>query len=144
MSQQKPRLTRPVENVRAELLADPDTQRIAKAVGMELAAYVELVLDYAQNPDKQPMLQVASDEDLREAGYNPPSAEDVANFFISASKGELGLGPPQVYKTGFETPSGDAGKPSLRGDENQDPVNVDGETSQKLSQHVPKGGPDRM
>jgi hypothetical protein len=143
MSQPRRRLTRPVETVRAELLADPDTQRIAKAVGMELSAYVELVLDYALNPDKQPVLQVATDEDLREAGYNPPSAEDVAQFFISASQGELGLGAPASYRTGFENGSG-AAPTSLRGDENQEPVSVDAETSQKLGQHVPKGGPDRL
>jgi hypothetical protein len=55
-------LTRPIEVVRAELLKDADTKRIAKAVGMELEAYVELVLQYAQDKDKEPVLDVVEDE----------------------------------------------------------------------------------
>ncbi|AKQ65144.1 hypothetical protein A176_002056 [Myxococcus hansupus] len=143
MSEQKPRLKRPVENVRAELLADPDTQRIAKSLDMELEAYVELVLDYAQNPDKEPTLIVAPDEELRAAGYNPPSTQDVANFFIAAANGELGIGPPKSYYTGFEAAQDASNKPSLRGDEGQEQVTVDEETSQKLRKHVPKGGGER-
>jgi hypothetical protein len=100
---QKPRLKRPVEQVRAELLADPDTKRIARAVGMELAEYVELVLDYAQNPDKQPVLQIADDAELRANGYEPPSNEEIANFFIAGAKGELDLGGPDFNKSGFES-----------------------------------------
>ncbi|AEI68305.1 hypothetical protein [Corallococcus macrosporus] len=144
MSEQKSRLKRPVEILRAEMLADPDTQRIAKSLDMELEAYVELVLEYAQNPDKEPTLIVAPDEELRAAGYNPPTTKDVANFFIAAANGELGIGPPKSYYTGFEGKQEDGNKPSLRGDEGQEPVKVDEETSQKLRQQVPKGGPDRV
>ncbi|WP_426753369.1 hypothetical protein [Myxococcus sp. Y35] len=144
MSEQKPRLKRPVENVRAELLADPDTQRIAKSLDMELEAYVELVLDYAQNPDKEPTLIVAPDEALRAAGYNPPTTQDVANFFIAAANGELGIGPPKSYYTGFEAAQAATDKPSLRGDEGQEPVSVDEETSEKLRKNLPKGGADRV
>ncbi|NTX08780.1 hypothetical protein HUA74_34740 [Myxococcus sp. CA051A] len=144
MSEQKPRLTRPVENVRAELLADPDTQRIAKSVGMELAAYVELVLDYAQHPEKEPVLQVVPDEALRAAGYDPPSIQEVGEFFKSAARGELGLGPPASYSTGFEaTQAASQNKPSLRGDENQTRVEVDEATSQALLKNLPRG-PDRL
>jgi hypothetical protein len=112
---QKPRLKRPVEQVRAELLSDPETKRIAKAVGMELEAYVNLVLDYAQNPDKEPILEVAPDEELRAAGYNPPSAEDVANFFIAGAKGEIDLGEkgPDFSKSEFESSAAAGGKPSI-------------------------------
>jgi hypothetical protein len=120
MSQQKPRLKKPVEQVRAELLADPDTKRIADSVNMELKAYVELVLDYAQNPDKQPVLSIASDEDLRAAGYEAPTPEDVGNFFIAGAKGELGIAGTQFTKSGFDSaPAPGAtgkGKPNLTGE----------------------------
>ncbi len=144
MSEQKPRLKRPVENVRAELLADPDTQRIARSVGMSLTAYVDLVLDYAQHPEKEPVLKVVSDEALRAAGYDPPTVQEVGEFFQGAARGELGLGPPPSYHTGFEAAQ-DAppDKPSLRGDENQEHVEVDEATSQALRKHVPRG-PDRL
>jgi hypothetical protein len=107
-------LSRPIEVVRAELLKDPDTKRIAKAVGMELEAYVELVLEYAQDKDKQPVLQVVSDEELRANGFNAPSSEDVAKVLISAVKGEPGAN-KEFEKSDFKastTPKG----PSLSGE----------------------------
>ena len=116
MAEQKSRLKRPVEKVRAELLADPDTKRIAKAVKMKLEDYVELVLDYAQHPDKEPVLQVASDEELRNAGYEPPSAKDVAQFFLDGANGKLGLEGPNFNKSGFDSAPAAGGKPSLQGD----------------------------
>ncbi|PTL79618.1 hypothetical protein [Vitiosangium sp. GDMCC 1.1324] len=144
MSEQK-RLKKPVEKLRAELLEDSDTKRIAKAVGMELEAYVELVLDYVQNPDKQPVLQVASDEELRAAGYEPPSAEDVGNFFLAGARGELGIGGPDFSKSGFEGAKASAGKPSLQGTEGQQQVRSgDSETSQELLNQVRKGGSGRI
>lgn len=144
MSEQK-RLKKPVEKVRAELLADPDTKRIAKSVGMELEAYVELVLDYAQNPDKQPVLQVASDEELRAAGYEPHTTEEVANFFLAGARGELGIGGPDFSKSGFDSANSSAGRPSLQGTEGQQQVRArDGETSQELLNQVRKGGTGRV
>lgn len=124
MAEQKSRLKRPVEKVRAELLADPDTKRIAKAVNMKLEEYVELVLDYAQHPDKEPVLQVASDEELKKAdpNYHPPSAQEVAQFFLDGANGKLGLEGPNFNKSGFDSaPTGSAGKPSLQGDVAQKP-----------------------
>jgi len=110
---QKRGLKRPIEVVRAELLKDPDTKRIAKAVGMELEAYVELVLQYAQDKDKEPVLNVVSDEELRAAGFNPPTAEDVAKLLVTAAKGEMGVH-PEFDKSEFQASSGPKG-PSLTG-----------------------------
>ncbi len=118
-------LTRPIEVVRAELLKDADTKRIAKAVGMELEAYVELVLQYAQDKDKEPVLDVVEDEDLKAAGYNPPTGEQVGQMLVSVIKKEMGTG-HEFQKSGFESSSGPKG-PSLSG-------GGGGE--------VPKGNPD--
>ncbi|WP_224371549.1 hypothetical protein [Hyalangium versicolor] len=120
-------LKRPVEVVRAELLKDADTKRIAKAVGMELEAYVELVLQYAQDKDKEPVLDVATDEDLQANGFSTPSAEDVANFLIKGAKGELGVN-QEFEKSGFENSKGPKG-PSLAG---------------SPTGEVPKGDPSLM
>ncbi|HYO70377.1 MAG TPA: hypothetical protein VEU33_30290 [Archangium sp.] len=145
MSQQKPRLKKPVEKVRAELLADPDTKRIARSVGMELEAYVELVLDYAQNPDKQPVLHVAEDAELRAAGYEPPTPEEVGQFFVAGARGELGLEGPRFDKSGFESAPATAGKPSLQGNAGEKPLaSDDPETRQELLNQMRKGGPGRI
>ncbi len=103
MSQNTPKrgLKRPIEVVRAELLKDKDTARIAKAVGMELAEYVELVLSYAQDKDKEPMIKVVSDEELHAAGFKTMTNDEAAKLLIKAAKGELGVN-EQFEKSEFE------------------------------------------
>ncbi len=117
-------LTRPIEVVRAELLKDPDTKRIAKAVGMELEEYVELVLEYAQDKDKEPMIKVVSDEELHAAGFKTMTEDDAAKLLIKVAKGELGVneefeksefssgpakGPAGAGGSGFESDQGKKG-----------------------------------
>jgi hypothetical protein len=117
MSQDTPKrgLSRPIEVVRAELLKDPDTKRIAKAVGMELEAYVELVLDYAQDKDKEPVLKVVADEELHAAGFKTMTNEEGAKLLIKAAKGELGVN-EEFEKSEFT--DGKAAKgPSLTGED---------------------------
>ncbi|MFL5347458.1 MAG: hypothetical protein ACJ8AT_21955 [Hyalangium sp.] len=108
-------LKRPIEVVRAELLKDADTKRIAKAVGMELEAYVELVLQYAQDKDKEPVLDVVEDEELRANGFNPPTEEQVAQVLIAAAKGELGVN-QEFQKSDFQAASTPKKGPSLSGE----------------------------
>jgi DNA-directed RNA polymerase specialized sigma subunit len=118
MSQETPGkkrgLKRPVEVVRAELLKDPDTKRIAKAVGMELEAYVELVLQYAQDKDKEPEVHVVSDEELKKNGFNVVSPEEAGKMLVAIAKGEFGVD-QSFQNSEFESASGPKG-PSLNGD----------------------------
>lgn len=107
-------LKRPIEVVRAELLNDADTKRIAKAVGMELPEYVELVLQYAQDKDKEPELHIVSDEDLKKNGFNVVSAEDAGKMLVSIAKGEFGVD-QSFQNSEFEAGNGPKG-PSLSGD----------------------------
>lgn len=140
-----PKLKKPIEKIRAELLQDPDTKRIAKAVGLELEPYVEMVLDYLQNPDKEPVLKVASDEELRAAGYEPPTTEEIGQFFLAGARGELGLGGPDLSKSGFDSGPSTAGKPSLQGTEGQQQLRSDDPEKQKqLLEQLRKGGPGRV
>jgi hypothetical protein len=94
-------LTRPIEVVRAELMKDPEIAKIAKAAGMELAAFVEKALEYAQDKDKEPVFNVAEDDELKAAGFNVPSEEEVAKLLIKVAKGELGVN-EEYEKSQFE------------------------------------------
>lgn len=144
MSQQKTRSPLPLENVRARLLGDPDTRRIAQDVGLELEEYVELVLHYASHPDQEPQLYVAPDEELRAAGYDAPSAEAVSEFFLAGARGELGIGNAQVYSSQFERSSNNAGKPRLRADEDPEPVSGDEDSGRELLRQALRQGPLRV
>lgn len=143
MSQKKSGPAIPLENMRIKLLSDPDTRRIARDVGMKLEEYVELVLQYLAEPNKEPQLYVASDEDLRAAGYEPPSPQAVGEFLIAGARGDLGLGEAPAYKTGFDAAPDTQGKPSLGAEDGREQLPVDDETSQELRKQLPKRGPPR-
>ncbi|XXF78039.1 hypothetical protein P2318_34080 [Myxococcaceae bacterium GXIMD 01537] len=147
MSQETPKkrgLKRPVEVVRAELLKDPDTARIAKAVGMELEAYVEKVLDYAQNPDKKPTYNLADEDDMRAAGYNPPGEKEIHDLFQAVVNGDLD--PANKYqKSEF-----DAAPAGRKGAVTEVPANgvvpsgpEDAAKRQELMDQIKKGGGPR-
>ncbi|MBZ4399050.1 hypothetical protein OWM54_20630 [Myxococcus sp. MISCRS1] len=110
-------LKRPIEVVRAELLNDADTKKIAKAVGMKLEDYVELVLKYAQDKDLEPELNIVPDEELKKNGITPVTSDEAADLLIRGMKGELPGSAPDFDNSKFEksTP-GTAGKPSLNAD----------------------------
>ena len=84
-------LKRPIEEIRAELMADPSTQNIAAKLGMELAAYVEKVLDYLQNPDKQPELNVLPEGEAKAQGA--ATTEEVKQWFEDVISGKVDLRP---------------------------------------------------
>ncbi len=140
MSEQKPRTKQTAEQIRAKVLEDPDSKRIASAVGLELNAYADMVVDYAMNPEKEPVLSVASDEELKQAGYTAPTAEDVGRFFVAGAKGELGLESVRHDQSGFDASHKGDGKPSLSGAEGSQQPKVDSAKSQELMDQVRKGG----
>lgn len=109
--ERKRALKKPIEEIRAELMKDKDTARIAKAVNMELPDYVEKVLEYLQYPDRRPTFELAPDEELRAVGYNPPGEKEVHDLFAAVASGELD--PTNKFqKSGFEGASG-ARKPTV-------------------------------
>src|SRR3954470_22196729 len=94
--------SRPREVVKAELLSDPNTKKIADSLKMELPAYVEMVLDYAYNPDKEPVMTIATDEELKANGYEAPSGEDVGRWLLGAAKKIAGkITQNEVNRSGF-------------------------------------------
>lgn len=84
MTTPQKKLTKPIPELRQELLVDKDTLRIAKALKMKIEDYVELVLDYVQNPEKEPELYLATDEQLREVGHEPEDTENIARQLAAA------------------------------------------------------------
>ncbi|MFP2928851.1 hypothetical protein ACLESO_27365 [Pyxidicoccus sp. 3LG] len=134
-------LKRPVEVVRAELLKDPETRKIAEAVSMKLEDYVELVLKYAQDKDKEPEVTVISDEELKKNGFNPLSAEDAANILIKGMKGELPGTPPDFDESKFTQDKAASGKPSLTAPQGQAPSGPTDPAAQKaLQDQLKRGG----
>ena len=93
------KLKKPVEVLRKELLEDKDTQRIATAIGVPLEQYVELVLDYAQHPEKKPQLDIAPDEELRAMGYEPPTGAEVGQFLVDTAQN---MGPLRNARSNFK------------------------------------------
>ena len=83
------KLKRPVEEVRAELLADPATQSIAKRLGLELEVYVEKVLHFAQNPEKQPVFNVMPDGVARANGA--ATSAEVKQWFEDMADGKIDI-----------------------------------------------------
>jgi len=92
-----------VEVARSQLMEDPETQQLAETFGVTLEEYVEMVLDYAKNPDKEPVLQVATDEEIAESGADAPTVDDVKRWFAQVESGEIELGPQRADRDGFTT-----------------------------------------
>lgn len=111
------KLKRPVEEVRAELLADPHTKDIAKTLGIPLEEYVEKVLDYAQHPEKQPQFNVLPDEVIKAQGG--ATTADVKQWFENVAAGKIDLRDPRD-KDGFEA------KPRRTGEVSRDSSFDDG------------------
>ncbi|NTX08845.1 hypothetical protein HUA74_22670 [Myxococcus sp. CA051A] len=105
-------LKRPIEVVRAELMSDADTKKIAAAVNMKLEDYVELVLKYAQDKDLDPELNIVPDEELKKNGITPLTSDEAADLLIRGMKGELPGSAPDFDNSKFEQKAA-GGKPSL-------------------------------
>lgn len=102
---QKKGPSRPIEKIREELMASPDSKEMAEKLGVSLEDYVEKVLFYVQNPDKEPMFYLADEEQLKAAGEEFPTVEDTKQWLEKVASGEIDLG-PMKFKDGFEAGGG--------------------------------------
>ncbi|WAM23537.1 MULTISPECIES: hypothetical protein [Myxococcus] len=71
------KLKRPVEEVRAELLADADVKEQARLLKVPVEEYVEKIIDYALNPEKPPQIEIVPDEELKAKDPNVPTIEEL-------------------------------------------------------------------
>jgi hypothetical protein len=92
-SKKKPGLGMPVEVARQQLIDDSETQELAKTFGVTVEEYADLVLEYAQNPDKQPELHVIDDEEWQESGVDAATTADVRTWFQGVIDGDIDLTP---------------------------------------------------
>lgn len=94
------KLKKPIPELRAELLADPRTQKNATILGMTAEAYVERVLHYAQHPDEQPVFNILPDEQVKAQGG--ATVAEVKAWLEQVERGEVTLG-PKAFSDGFES-----------------------------------------
>ena len=92
-------LKKPVEEIRAELLADERIARIAEKLNIEKEAYVEKVLEYALHPEKQPVLNLLPEDQVKAQGG--ATMAEVKTWFEKVDSGEIDLTPGHL-KDGFE------------------------------------------
>ncbi|NBD09066.1 MULTISPECIES: hypothetical protein [Corallococcus] len=96
------RLKRPVEVVRAELLADTDVQQQAEMLKIPVAQYVEKILDYAIHPDKPPQLEIIPDEELKARDPKIATVAEIETHLQKIIDGEIAISPAQ-QRDGFSS-----------------------------------------
>jgi hypothetical protein len=60
--------------LKKKILSDPNTEKIAKELKMDLETFVNTVGYYINNPGAEPSFLIVSDENLRKNGFEPPTA----------------------------------------------------------------------
>jgi hypothetical protein len=85
--------------LRAIILKDPNSERMAKALGLTLDEFVNRVGYFMANPDAQPLFAVVPDEKLAEMGVQVPTEEAVeANVKASVAAIQAG-----EQRSGFDS-----------------------------------------
>jgi hypothetical protein len=77
--------SRDPEAIRKKVLADPNTEQIAKNLGVPLEDYVNQVVHFVLHPNEDPNIYIVEDEDLRAMGLEPPNAEEMGRFVMNAA-----------------------------------------------------------
>lgn len=101
------KLKKPVPELRAELLADKDVKEQARMLKIDLAEYVEKILDYAQNPEKPPQLIITPDEELKAQDPTVPTVQELQTHLEKIINGEVMVSRAQQLD-GFNKEDADA------------------------------------
>jgi hypothetical protein len=94
-------LPRPIEEVRAVLMADPDVREQARMLQLPLAEYVEKIIDYARHPQKPPQVQVLPDPVLKAQDPSIPTTGEIKTHLEKIVSGEISIS-PEHKRDGFE------------------------------------------
>lgn len=100
------KLKRPVEEVRAELLADPDVREQAQLLHVPVEDYVAKILDYAQNPQKLMPLTITPDAELKARDPKAPTISEIQDRLDKIISGEVVISRAQM-RDGFSAGQGD-------------------------------------
>jgi hypothetical protein len=92
---------RSLEDVKAELMKDKHTRDIAKTLGMKLEEYVALVLEYVKDPNKEPVVNVIPEAEVKKHGG--ATMEDVKAWFEKVASGEVKIPGTQHDGDSFQT-----------------------------------------
>ncbi|WP_171818159.1 hypothetical protein [Pyxidicoccus fallax] len=95
------KLKKPVEEIRAELMADPDVKEQARMLQIDVADYVAKIIDYAQHPEKPPQLTITPDEELKAKYPGTPTVEELQTYLQDVIDGKVMLNRAQQLD-GFE------------------------------------------
>lgn len=95
------KLKRPIEEVRAELLADHDVREQARMLQLPVEEYVEKILHYAMNPQKPPQVQVLPDPVLKAQDPSIPTTGEIKTHLEKIVSGEISISPAHK-RDGFE------------------------------------------
>ncbi|MBL9036968.1 MAG: hypothetical protein JNG84_00505 [Archangium sp.] len=71
-------------SIRKKILADPNTEGIAKNLGVTLDEYVDRVVHFVLNPSDDPEIYLAEDEDLEAMGMKPPDEGSMLKYLKEA------------------------------------------------------------
>jgi hypothetical protein len=89
------------EVIRKKVLSDPNTEQIAKRLGVPLEDYVNQVVHFVLNPNEDPNVYLVEDEDLRQMGYEPPDPEEMGRFVMNAATEAAAVADATGAKTEF-------------------------------------------
>jgi hypothetical protein len=92
----KSNLGAPASVIRQQLMDDEDTKTIAAAFKIPLEKYVELVMTYAQDPEKDVELTILDEDEIQQDQVDIPTQEEVMTWLEQVASGEIEIGPPQV------------------------------------------------
>ncbi len=90
------KLRRPIDDVRDELLKDPDVKEQARLLQIPVEQYVEKILDYASHPEKPPAIMIVPDEALKKEDPSIPTVAEVENHLQKMVNGEIPIIPGQA------------------------------------------------
>lgn len=68
------------EQIRNEVLADPNTAKIATELRVSLEEFVQRVVFFATNPGVEPELFIMSDENVKANGGSVPDLKEVVQY----------------------------------------------------------------
>lgn len=80
------------EKVRQRLINDPDTQGIAKSLGVKLSDYVEQVIGFLKDPSKQPAPTLMTEEEAEKQGIPFDSEAEITQWLKDVVDGNVQLG----------------------------------------------------
>jgi hypothetical protein len=92
---------RPIEEIRAEIMKDPDVREQARIMDIELEKYVDKIIDYARNPHKPAQVKITPDAVLKKRDPTIPTTEEIKTHLEKIVSGEISISPAHK-RDGFE------------------------------------------